>query len=217
MSAIICPSCNTPAPPGAVFCDHCGYDLRTVAQDAPKPMPPTFMVPGTGAETIICSICQHPNIAGSAFCENCGAQLEGVKQAAPVSRSTPASILDDLPLPAAPPAPPAIETVTGRLVISDSQVTLPIPSGKQTVVIGREDPVSGVFPDIDLDPHGGHEGGVGRRHAQLVWKDGQVYIEDLESVNGTAVNRQRVSPHQPQPLNTGDEIRLGKMALIYYS
>jgi pSer/pThr/pTyr-binding forkhead associated (FHA) protein len=91
-----------------------------------------------------------------------------------------------------------------------------IPSSKPSVVLGREDPVSGVFPDIDLDPHGGHEAGVGRRHAQLIWKDGQVCIEDLDSVNGTSVNRTRLAPHKPQPLQSGDEILLGKLSLTYY-
>jgi hypothetical protein len=225
MSVIICPSCKTPAPPGAIFCDHCGYDLRTVAPSGPAPQQPTFAVPGT----IICPMCQHPNIAGAAFCENCGAQLESPKAVeAPVKAPEPVEpVLPPTPRPApaplpgaeAPAAPPAAQQggITGRLVITDSQVTLPIPAGKQTIVIGREDPVSGVFPDIDLDPHGGHEGGVGRRHAQLIWKDGQVYLEDLESVNGTAVNRRRLTPRQPQALESGDEIRLGKMALIYYS
>ena len=75
MSVITCPSCNTPAPPGAVFCDHCGYDLRTVAPSpSGQPLPPTFMVPGAEGGEIICPVCQHPNVAGSAFCENCGAQ-----------------------------------------------------------------------------------------------------------------------------------------------
>jgi len=221
MSSIVCPSCHTPAPPGAIFCDHCGYDLRTVASSAPKPMPPTFMVPGE-ADTVVCPMCQHPNVAGSIFCENCGAQLNASN---PVSKPVAAAMPEFQPPNIVPPAPPLepvqppqpAGAVTGRLMISESKVSLPIPAGKNVIVIGREDPVSGVFPDIDLDPHGGHEGGVGRRHAQLIWKDGRVFIEDLESVNGTAVNRQRLQPNQPQALNSGDEIRLGKLAMIYYS
>lgn len=228
MSAVTCPSCNTPAPPGAIFCDHCGYDLRTVTPASSKPMPPAFLAPGE-AESVVCPMCQHPNVAGAIFCENCGAQLSGAKPApvAPLEYEPPApsvTAVDAAPVPpgpapvdAPPPAPTPVGSVIGRLLISESKVSLPIPPGKQVVVIGREDPVSGVFPDIDLDPHGGHEGGVGRRHAQLLWKDGRVYLEDLESVNGTAVNRQRLPPNQPQVLNSGDEIRLGKMALIYYS
>jgi pSer/pThr/pTyr-binding forkhead associated (FHA) protein len=115
------------------------------------------------------------------------------------------------------PQPPPPDSVTGRLVIQASNVSLAIPQGKTVIVIGREDPVSGVFPDIDLDPHGGHEGGVGRRHAQIILQGGQLYIEDLDSVNGTVVNKQKIAPRQPRSLNHGDELRFGKMVLTYYS
>ncbi len=270
---ITCPSCQTPAPPGAVFCDHCGYDLRTVTPSTPVPP----VAKREESESIRCPLCQHENIPGSAFCENCGAQLTGPlpsapkvapqapaggspgglwggppvpapgiipaagdryePPAAPSPWSTPAV---PAPMPAAPspgtgsqppvgqspygfPAQPdstaagLAPSIPGRLVIAETMVSLPIPPGKQVVVIGREDPVSGVFPDIDLDPHGGHDAGVGRRHAQIILQGGQVYLEDLDSVNGTALNRHRLGPHKPQPLQTGDEIRLGKMALTYYS
>lgn len=214
MSVITCPSCNTPAPPGAVFCDQCGYDLRTVTPSGPSAQQSASAPAGI----VTCSMCQHPNIAGAAFCENCGAQLESVAPDQPPK--APAKVAPEPRLPSSlPPSDRAAaqSSIVGRLVLVDSQVTLPIPGGKQAIVIGREDPVSGVFPDIDLDPHGGHEGGVGRKHAQLILKDGQLFIEDLESVNGTAVNRQRLAPHQPQPLKSGDEIRFGKVAIIYYS
>jgi hypothetical protein len=45
MSSVSCPNCNTPAPPGAMFCDHCGYDLRTIGPAAQSPVAPTYMVP----------------------------------------------------------------------------------------------------------------------------------------------------------------------------
>jgi pSer/pThr/pTyr-binding forkhead associated (FHA) protein len=85
------------------------------------------------------------------------------------------------------------------------------------VVIGREDPVSGIFPDIDTDQLGGQEAGVGRRHAQLIIQGNQVFIEDLNSVNGTVLNKQRVSPGSPQALTDGDEIRLGKLVFVYHA
>ncbi len=216
MSVITCPNCHTPAPPGAIFCDNCGYDLRAVAQNAQQPTPATFVVPEAGVGEIICPNCQHSNLAGSAFCENCGTQLTQAKSPAqPVL--APAATPPATPAPAEqkPIAQPGY--VTGRLVIQETNIALAIPAGKQTVIIGREDPVSGVFPDIDLDPHGGHEAGVGWRHAQLVSQQGQVYIEDLDSVNGTIVNRQKIVPRQPYLLHSGDELRLGKMALIYYT
>jgi pSer/pThr/pTyr-binding forkhead associated (FHA) protein len=105
----------------------------------------------------------------------------------------------------------------GRFVIQATQATLPIPPGKMEVLIGREDPVSGVFPEINLDPHNGVDNGVGRTHAKLTTMGGQVYIEDLNSVNKTRLRGQVLTPNQKQPLNTGDEIMLGKMKLIYYS
>jgi pSer/pThr/pTyr-binding forkhead associated (FHA) protein len=109
------------------------------------------------------------------------------------------------------------ELLFGRLEIVSANAFIAIPSGKQTITIGREDPVSGIFPEIDLDPYGGQEAGVGRRHAQLLAKGGQVYIEDLESVNGTVVNRQKIAPRQPHPVQDGDELRLGRMVIIYHA
>jgi len=226
MSVTTCPSCHTPAPPGAIFCDHCGYDLRTVAPTAQQPLPPTVVISHAEASEIICPSCQHANIPGSAFCENCGAPLAQAQQPAQPAPQPP-----PVQAPAGPVNPPGAETliqqpvleptppssVVGRLVIQASNVSLAIPPGKQTIVIGREDPVSGVFPDIDLDPHGGHEAGVGRRHAQLILQGAQLYIEDLDSVNGTVVNKQKLAPRQPHLLNHGDELRFGKMVLMYYS
>jgi pSer/pThr/pTyr-binding forkhead associated (FHA) protein len=107
--------------------------------------------------------------------------------------------------------------VSGYFVIEGSNVTLQIPKGKKTIIIGREDPVSGVFPEIDLDQHGGQDAGVGRRHAQLFLQGGQLLIEDLDSVNGTVVNRHKISARQPHPVRDGDEIRLGKMVMIYHT
>jgi hypothetical protein len=226
MSVSNCPSCNTPVPPGSVFCDNCGYDLRTLAPAAQPPVAPAYSPPQAGGE-LACPACGHPNVAGSAFCENCGNPLPQAQPVAPQPAAAPAVpppvSVPPVPVPpvAAPPvaAPPVIPTayVTGRLVIQTSNVSLPIPQGKQIVVIGREDPVSGIFPDIDLDPYGAQEEGVGRRHAQLVFQGGQVCLEDLDSVNGTVVNKQKLNPRQPRPIKEGDELRLGKMLMIYHA
>ena len=235
MSIANCPSCNTPVPPGSIFCDNCGYDLRTVAPAAAQAvapaLAPTYQVPQPGSGEVVCASCGHPNVGGSAFCENCGSQLSQIPVAAapaPIPTPAPAPAPSYQP-PAAPPAPvpsyqppaavPPVAApaafITGRLVIQSSNASLPIPPGKQVAVIGREDPVSGIFPEIDLDPYGAQEEGVGRRHAQLVLHNGQVCVEDLDSVNGTVLNRQRVPARQPQPIKDGDELRFGKMVMIY--
>jgi pSer/pThr/pTyr-binding forkhead associated (FHA) protein len=103
-----------------------------------------------------------------------------------------------------------------RLVVSTTGAQLPL-SGRQEYLIGREDPISGVFPDADLTPHGADAGGVSRQHARITVQGGQAMIEDLNSTNGTWVNRAKIQSGQPTPLSDGAEIRLGRVALIFYS
>lgn len=212
MSLTNCPSCNNPVPPGAVFCDNCGFDLRSAASAGAGGVPATQLA-AAPAGGFPCPTCGHLNVEGSAFCENCGAKLGPAIPSAP----KPAAPMPVAPPEPAPPVAPVGETVAGRLVIQGANVSLPIPQGKATINIGREDPVSGIFPEIDLDPYGGQEAGVGRRHAQMTVKGGQTFIEDLDSVNGTVVNRQRIPPRKPHPIANGDEIRFGKMVLVYYA
>ena len=129
--------------------------------------------------------------------------------------------------PAAPPiSAPATPTPTpsassayivGRLVIQPSGASIPIPPGKTEAIIGREDPVSGIFPEIDLDPHGGHDGGVGRKHARLFIQGSQLMIEDQDSVNGTLLNKQKLVAFQPQSVTDGAELRFGKIVTIYHA
>jgi len=201
--------------------------LQVIAAPQEQPVMPTFLVPEAGTGELKCPNCGHANIAGSLFCENCGSKLvqatPEAQQAAPPPAVEAAALGEtstDTPVEDHAPEKPAersLVSIPGRLVIVETNASLVIPPGSQSIIIGREDPVSGVFPDLDLDPHGGHEAGVGRRHAQLLLKDGQVFIEDLDSVNGTAVNKQRIEPRQPYPIHPGDEVRLGKMILNYMS
>jgi pSer/pThr/pTyr-binding forkhead associated (FHA) protein len=98
-----------------------------------------------------------------------------------------------------------------------TNASIPFPPGRTEVIIGREDPVSNVFPEIDLTDHGGDEGGVSRQHARVFMQANQVYIEDLNSTNYTHVSQQRLVPGQPHPLRDGDEVRFGRVKLNYYS
>lgn len=219
MSVTNCPSCKSPVPPGAVFCDNCGFDLRSAAAAPQAPAPPGFQAAPPGGN-LNCPSCGHPNIEGSLFCENCGSKLAAAMPPAMAPAPPPVATPAAPPPVAAPayqPPAPAAPALIGRLVIQGANVSLPLPQNKSVAVIGREDPVSGIFPDIDLDPYGGQEAGVGRRHAQLVLQNGQLMIEDLESVNGTVVNRQRIPPRQPHPVCQGDEIRLGKLVMVYHA
>ena len=101
-----------------------------------------------------------------------------------------------------------------RLVVSTSGVEIPLPAGQQ-VIVGREDPYTGIYPDVDLSPHGAEEGGVSRRHFRLALSGGRYTIEDLNSTNMTYVNRQQLQPGSPVALNDGDEIRAGRVRLTF--
>jgi pSer/pThr/pTyr-binding forkhead associated (FHA) protein len=81
--------------------------------------------------------------------------------------------------------------------------------------VGRSDPQSNSYPDVDLGPYGGLDLGVSRRHFRLTRTGDQLYLEDLGSVNGSVVNGQRIPPYTLQPLRPGDRISLGKMELTF--
>lgn len=50
-------------------------------------------------------------------------------------------------------------------------------------------------------------------HAIVVWREGQWWIEDLASHNGTYLNDERIV--DPRPLTAGDRIRVGETILRF--
>jgi pSer/pThr/pTyr-binding forkhead associated (FHA) protein len=94
-----------------------------------------------------------------------------------------------------------------------SGAEIPLPAAEE-ILVGREDPVSGVYPDVDMTPHGGEEGGISRRHARLIVEGGNYFVEDLDSTNFTFVNKKKVAPKTRQPVNDGDEVRFGRVAMV---
>lgn len=138
-----------------------------------------------------CKECQMENIEGALFCEECGVKMNE-------DQSSPGS---------------AMESGGAMLVLAASDGTrLDIPA-KEEVVIGREDPISDVFPDLDLTGLGGMENGVSRKHAVIHHAAGDYTVEDMGSTNGTYVNKKKIQPHAPQAFKAGDELRFGKLSL----
>ncbi len=131
---------------------------------------------------------------------------------APVSVSVappPAAASTAAPVPATTPPAPA-----PRLVLSDGQ-ELPLPTNKTEIIVGREDPVSQIFPEIDLTPHGGESGGVSRQHARISQQNGQWTIVDLDSTNYTRVDGARIAPNMPTPIYDGTQIYFGRVAVVF--
>lgn len=88
-------------------------------------------------------------------------------------------------------------TPEGRLL---AQLTLP------SMTIGkRKGEVTLCIDDIS----------VSRLHARIIKEGEEVYIEDLNSTNGTYKNGLRLRPYEKRKLDEGDEIKCGKRILIY--
>jgi len=196
-------------PDGSAFCDECGEPLSGAAPvavaAAPQPAPSVASAP-VGSE--VCPSCGSLNPAGESFCSNCGAML-GTTAAENVSPAVTAP-----PVAAAPAMSSAPAALSARLIVEADNQEFDL-SGKDIVVIGREDAVSNIFPDVDLTPHGGEEGGVSRMHARIFVENGLYMLEDENSTNFTFLNRQKLTAKTPMALHDNDEIKLGRVLLRF--
>ncbi len=55
---------------------------------------------------------------------------------------------------------------------------------------------------------------VSRIHARIVY-DGEYYLEDMNSTNGTFKNGLRLLPYEKRILQSGDEVAFGKKVMIF--
>lgn len=184
---------------------------------------------------ITCDRCKTENLDGSQYCDECGAPLRPNGRPSPVQRKpAPGNAAGGNGNHAPSPGTPefaagrvsaglslsALRTAAkphARLVIEKGRST-----GKQFMLsdvesqIGRWDADGGIFPDVDLDTDD-PEAKVSRRHARITLSNGQYFVEDLGSTNGTFINRgKRLPPGQRQALCDGDEIIVGKTFLRFH-
>jgi len=111
--------------------------------------------------------------------------------------------------------------VTARLLVEGtSELQSPIfPLEKGEILIGRRDPMSNIFPEVDLSKYD-PQTKISRKHARI-WREGNTFmVEDLGSSNGTILlpiihESFRLSPRQPHALTNGDKIRVGDTTLHF--
>ena len=239
-----CPQCNTPYDPGTIFCDNCGASLAAAApagapaqpvyQPPVQPQQPVYQPPAQPMPTAaypaaggaaVCAQCSAPLAPGAVFCDNCGAPAgpaQPVYQPPQPTYQPPVQPQQPVYQPPVQPqqpagySPPQQYGPAPRLVVQTTNAQIMLPPGKAEYIVGREDPVSNVFPDVDMTPHGGDDGGVSRRHARLFQQGGQWFVEDYQSTNFTHVNNVRVQPGAPAPVPNGAEIRFGRVKLTFY-
>jgi predicted amidophosphoribosyltransferase len=229
MAESVCPQCGAPTIPGEAFCDNCGASLSEPAVAMPAPVqaveeePAVPAAPAAGVPALIqCPSCGADNLPGSTFCSNCGIRItEAEMEPAPVAAAAEETAVSEPEVAVAAEEEPAAEreippsTGVRRFIVRDTGAEIVLPSADGEYIIGREDPISGVFPEIDMNPYQGEHFGVSRRHAKLIIDAGLAFIEDLDSTNFTFVDRKKLPPRTPTALSSGDDVRLGKLVLTY--
>ena len=92
-------------------------------------------------------------------------------------------------------------------VLASNQI---IPLTGELMVVGRQDPVLGIFPEINLA-----DKTVGRRHAYVRNQQGQYTVEDLNALNKTRLNGVILTPHEERILKDGDILRFGSVEVRF--
>jgi serine/threonine-protein kinase len=150
---------------------------------------------------VFCGFCGQRIVASDVFCAFCGSQQ-------PVGQQKSAASFGVAP-------------ATARLtLLNTEEIDSPVFSlDKDSNVVGRRDPMSNIFPEVDLskfDP----QTKISRRHARI-WREGNNYlVEDLGSSNGTILmpalsDNVRLLPHQPHVLTNGDKIKVGDTTMSF--
>jgi pSer/pThr/pTyr-binding forkhead associated (FHA) protein len=162
---------------------------------------------------IKCPFCQTTHVANTLFCSECGTYLleDDRRGTDPLGTGeigwvgTEEEGSDHLSKQGSGP-------LGVRLHIGESGREVEASLAK-AIHLGRLDPASDVFPEIDLSEDGGLEKGVSRRHARILKREGTVVVEDLGSINGTFINGKRLAPYLPEALHDGDQLQLGKLLI----
>ncbi|MEO6051741.1 MAG: FHA domain-containing serine/threonine-protein kinase [Pyrinomonadaceae bacterium] len=153
-------------------------------------------------QSVFCGFCGQRIVATDLFCAFCGAKQPIAQQgvhAEIYSRSG----------------------ATAKLMIEGTgELDTPVYSlEKNENLLGRRDPQSNIFPEVDLSKYD-PQTKISRRHARI-WREGGTFmVEDLGSSNGTILlagvsDSRRLQPRQPHALASGDRLRLGDTTLYF--
>jgi serine/threonine-protein kinase len=158
---------------------------------------------GLSEELVFCGFCGQKIVATDMFCAFCGAKQ-------PLARHVGGHSQSYAPRP----------LTAQLLIIGTNELETPAYRiEKDENLVGRRDPMSNIFPEVDLSKYD-PQTKVSRRHARI-WREGtQFLVEDLGSSNGTVIlpivnETVRLLPHQPYTLTNGDKLRLGDTTLHF--
>jgi pSer/pThr/pTyr-binding forkhead associated (FHA) protein len=163
---------------------------------------------------IVCRECKADLYVGTLFCSECGISMlmNEVTATTELSLSSPLKG-QTRPLEAIQTGVFEADRIVFVVPNSGRAVTM---SAKNEIRIGRADPAHAFFPELDLTEESGIDFGVSRLHATIQPLDKGIMIIDRGSTNGTQLNKRRLEPHSPYPLQDGDEIRFGNLMVQIY-
>ena len=205
---IKCGECGYENMDGLDYCDGCGAKLAAAAGSSAGS---SAAAPATAApEAAAAAPAAEGTDANEAPATADGAPAaEAPKSDAPTGEIKPEAAPESAPTTAAAGAPfkAKLSVVRGGRKGQE----FPLEDGNN--LVGRWDPETGSFPEVDLDADD-PEAKISRKHALIRIDAGKITIEDIGSLNGTYVNRQpRLSPGSPAEIKSGDEVIIGKTFL----
>jgi len=95
-----------------------------------------------------------------------------------------------------------------RIVVISSGNLIPLKG--ELMIVGRQDPTQGIYPEINLT-----DKTVGRQHAYLRNKQGTYTVEDLNSLNKTRLNGVTLTPREERTLKDNDVLRFGSVEVRF--
>jgi hypothetical protein len=147
---------------------------------------------------VYCTECGFQNPEAANYCSRCGALLEKGDATSEATQSFSAEEIGDL-------AHDPVEGLEGPALVVRSGGGRAgesfRPTGGRTR-IGRSPDCEVFLDDVT----------VSRNHAVLVERDGEFFVEDQSSLNGTFVNRRRIDSVR---IENGDEIQIGKYRMTF--
>jgi serine/threonine-protein kinase len=178
--------------------------LTFMTPEVVTPVADEGLAPITASNWAFCGFCGERIAATDMFCAYCGSkQPEAARVQAAAKVAFP------------------INRATAKLVIETGALDAPsFKLEKESNLVGRADPRSNIFPEIDLTKFDAVNAKISRRHARI-WRQGTTFmVEDLGSANGTTIMTNdnktvKLLAHQPHALTHGDRLRLGETTLHF--
>ena len=164
-----------------------------------------------------CPVCKHKNEPAATVCAYCGSSLRGgpenssgtlrVKPAMEKTKVLPELTEEIIQKAFRPPQ----EGMAVYVREHDAPIEI---RTEDEFTLGRLLSGEAEQAFLDLQPFGGYENGVSRRHAMIRRTQRGYEILDLGSTNGTWLNQKRLIPEKPYPLHNGAQVRLSQLQLF---